>query len=150
MLESFILFLGVAMIIAVVLGMGLLSLLLLAGVFVIVFYVAKTLFWVGLLMLLLASPFIAIEFLIRLFQGRKIPGTKLSLSKTAIFAALAILIFCIVTFGHSFSSIEDFFNNARSMMDQCDKNGDQSSDMVLGQNHYHFSCHHEDKPSIGL
>lgn len=150
MLESFILFLGVALIIAVVLGVGLFSLLILVGVFVILFYVTKTLFWVVLLMLLLASPFIAMEFLIKLCQGRTLPGTQWPLGKTVIIAILLAVILSILSFGHSFTTIEDFINDAHSMMEQCDKDGDQSTDMVIGHNHYHFSCHHDTKPAIGL
>ena len=143
MLEPLALIIGLAVIFAVVLGAGLLTMLILAGVFFLILFLTKAILLAVLAVLILASPFIALGLLSRLFQGRTVPGTTWPLGKTIVVAGLAVLLLAALTIGNSLSGVQRFMDQSRTMMEECDQGGDHSSDMVVGNRHYHFSCHGE-------
>ena len=140
MLETIALIIGLAVIFAIVVGAGLFSMLILGGIFFVILFLTKAIFLAVIVLLVLASPFLALGLLTKLCQDRTVPGTQISLSKAITIGGILLVLLGIYSVGHSLNGVDDFMGNMRSMMEQCDKDGDHSSDMILGDRHYHFSC----------
>ena len=150
MLEPLALIIGLAVIFAVVLGAGLITMLILAGVFFLILFLTKAILVAVLVVLVLASPFIALGLLSKLFQGRTIPGTTWPVGKTIVVAGLVVLLLAALSIGNTMSGVQHFMDDSRTMMEECDQGGQHSSDMVVGNRHYHFSCHGEQPPAQSM
>ena len=150
MLEPLILIVALAVIVAVLLGAGLFSLLILGAVFLLILFITKAILIAVLVLLVLASPFIAVGILSKLCQGRTFPGTTWPLGRTMVIGGIVILALTALTIGDGANDMESLMNNSRKMMELCDQGGDHSSDMVMGDRHFHFSCHKEAPPGQDL
>ncbi len=140
MLEALAMLIGLAVIFAIVIGAGLFSLFLLGGIFFLILFLTKTILFAVAALLILAAPFLALILLSRFCQGRTIPGTSWPLGKTLAVCGVIVLILVAMGVGKSYTGMSQFMNDAQTMMEQCDKGGEHSSDMEMGDRHYHFSC----------
>jgi len=140
MLETIALIIGLAVIIAIVVGAGLFSLMILGGIFFVILFLTKTILVAILILLVLASPFLALSLLAKVCQGRTVPGTSWPLGKAIVIGGILLLILAALGVGQSVTGVNSVLGDMKAMMEQCDIGGDHTTDMTMGDRHYHFSC----------
>jgi hypothetical protein len=142
-IEALAMVIGLAVIFAIVVGAGLFSLALLGGIFFLILFLTKTILFAVVILIILASPFLALALLTRACQGRYVPGTNFPLGKTLAIGLVILLILAAFEMSRSMNGVHQFMDDANSMMEKCDEGGEHSTDMMLGERHYHFSCKNE-------
>jgi len=140
MLETLAVIIGLAVIFMILIGAGLFSLFLFGGIFLLILFLTKTLLFALVVLAILISPFVALAALSRLCKDRTLPGTNWPLGKAVAVGLVVALVLSAIGVARSVSGFGDFMNDAQTMMEQCDKGGDHSTDMDMGGRHYHFSC----------
>ena len=141
MLQALALIIGMMVIFAVIFGAGMLMLGFLGMVLAFAFFMAKTLFFILLILLIPLTPIVLLATLFRMGRRRTLPGTTIPVNTGLILAVLILIGLVVWGTETGISRWQDVSQRAQDFMEKCEGNQDEPSvDVTVDGKTYHFSC----------